>query len=490
MNNTVDALLRLPSLLNSYVVAGEKGLSRTVERIDILETPYPEIVQYLEPGEFMFTTFWNSQDNKSARINLVKSMIESESTGIGIMADPVLHGVIDKEIIELGNKHSFPVIFVSKDARWSDIIADFSKLKYAQTKSADEYVLLQEMLYVINDFYCNKDLELFTQRLSNIISLPIIIITNRVYCSNIGDRDLRCVMRKIHSSNKSVKKYPYELPIILPLNDRHYIVLYSKDNIMVSTYIDKNYLDNHKLDTFHRIAPSCLQAISNVIGNTCPQPQDVVDIKNDEKYYVSMMKVDNPDKIKKYSNEKGFLFKYEHDHLVDYTTAYLPDGNINKNKIYIEYNKMISEIKPSLFVFSDMPFEMKILEQNASETKVFLSNLLFLQGIFTFDEMAILALLLHCPYYYKKMIIKMTNTLIDYNQDISFLSTLRLYLSLRNINNVSDLLGIHPNSVKYRISRVINPDVYNDSVSLGSLPNFIFLLPLEILEIENHSLLR
>ena len=77
LNNTVDALARLPSLLNSYVVAGEKGLSRTVERIDILETPYPEIVQYLEPGEFMFTTFWNSQDNKSARINLVKSMIEA-----------------------------------------------------------------------------------------------------------------------------------------------------------------------------------------------------------------------------------------------------------------------------------------------------------------------------------------------------------------------------------------------------------------------------
>ena len=66
------------------------------------------------------------------------------------------------------------------------------------------------------------------------------------------------------------------------------------------------------------------------------------------------MKVDNPDKIKKYSNKKGFFLNTSMITLW-IMIAYLPEEKVNKNKIYIEYNKMITEIKPSLFVFSDMP---------------------------------------------------------------------------------------------------------------------------------------
>lgn len=44
----VKYLFSLPSMKSSFFVAGEEGQNRIIKRIDILETPAPEVNQYLE----------------------------------------------------------------------------------------------------------------------------------------------------------------------------------------------------------------------------------------------------------------------------------------------------------------------------------------------------------------------------------------------------------------------------------------------------------
>lgn len=82
---TVATLLKIPSLSRAYLAAGSGGIARRIERLDILEHPFPEVDEYLEKNEFMFTSFWNSKDSKELRISLVKALISHGCSGIGII---------------------------------------------------------------------------------------------------------------------------------------------------------------------------------------------------------------------------------------------------------------------------------------------------------------------------------------------------------------------------------------------------------------------
>jgi sugar diacid utilization regulator len=74
--------------------------------------------------------------------------------------------------------------------------------------------------------------------------------------------------------------------------------------------------------------------------------------------------------------------------------------------------------------------------------------------------------------------------------ELSFFDTLRLYLVLKNIKDVSTLLGIHSNSVKYRISKCFNSFESDSSNALASLPYLKILLMLEICKVEGPAMLR
>ena len=94
MLKVVD-LLKMPSLGQSYIVAGHDGMFNVVKKLEIMEEPYPAVLEFLVPYEFMLTNFWSMKDNKEGRLQLVRSMIEKRCSGLGIMPGPHLNDVID-----------------------------------------------------------------------------------------------------------------------------------------------------------------------------------------------------------------------------------------------------------------------------------------------------------------------------------------------------------------------------------------------------------
>ena len=63
MLKVVD-LLKMPSLGQSYIVAGHDGMFNVVKKLEIMEEPYPAVLEFLVPYEFMLTNFWSMKDNK------------------------------------------------------------------------------------------------------------------------------------------------------------------------------------------------------------------------------------------------------------------------------------------------------------------------------------------------------------------------------------------------------------------------------------------
>ena len=110
---------------------------------------------------------------------------------------------------------------------------------------------------------------------------------------------------------------------------------------------------------------------------------------------------------------------------------------------------------------------------------------LLIYGVFTMGELPVLNLLNIAP---TTMKLKMINSYLDFYVDANakqiYLDTTRLFLALRSITKTSELLGVHINTTKYRILKVLR-NVYDDDFSLlASKGNMECLLALENLKLE------
>lgn len=196
-----------------------------------------------------------------------------------------------------------------------------------------------------------------------------------------------------------------------------------------------------------------------------------------------MIRKENIHSIIKYLNEKYLI--YEENEFYNYIILLMPKNQKDDNKIYEEYYKIIKKIDPILFVFSRPCTSNKELFNQMKILKYTINSLLFLDGIFSIDELPLLYMLLYSPYEYKETVFKVNSADINLDTEPSFFDTLRLYLVLRNIGNVASLLGIHSNSVKYRISKCMKMDENDTFNALGELPYIKLLLLLEILKVEH-----
>lgn len=136
--------------------------------------------------------------------------------------------------------------------------------------------------------------------------------------------------------------------------------------------------------------------------------------------------------------------------------------------------------KPNLFVFSQRKYKNKELHREIMRIKNLLNSLLFLKGLYSMDELSLLYLLTNAPREQKVLLYSADQLKIKYSDEvIIFLNTLRLYLVLRSIKEVSQLLGIHVNSVKYRIEKAVQYMEMGSDLSLNEISSLGTLLYLE-----------
>lgn len=118
---TVQDVLRRKSFRNAEVIAGSNGLNRPVKWSHILETQ--DFESLVNGGELILTTGLGFQLNLAAQLQYVERLIEKNVSAICIEVGPDGHKM-PPEIIDLANRHGFPVIVFKEIVRFVDITQD------------------------------------------------------------------------------------------------------------------------------------------------------------------------------------------------------------------------------------------------------------------------------------------------------------------------------------------------------------------------------
>ncbi len=118
---TVKELLNLSSMKNAKVLAGEKGLERNITRLNVMEVP--DIINWVEEGEFLLTTAYSMKDNLQGLDGLIMDLNDKEVAGLAIKTKRYINE-IPKGTIEKAEALGFPLIEIPYDISYSTILTE------------------------------------------------------------------------------------------------------------------------------------------------------------------------------------------------------------------------------------------------------------------------------------------------------------------------------------------------------------------------------
>ena len=129
MNNKfqlkVKEIVERPTFHKAKVVAGEKGLDNVVQWVHILEVT--EISRLLNGHEFILTTGIGWKENKELCLTLLQQLIDKKASGLCVELGTYIHE-LPGEMIELAQKHDFPIIVFHEEVRFIDITQELNAL--------------------------------------------------------------------------------------------------------------------------------------------------------------------------------------------------------------------------------------------------------------------------------------------------------------------------------------------------------------------------
>jgi len=116
---TVREALQLPALKDAALVAGEKGLSRAITSVNIMEVP--DIARFVKEDEFLVTTTYPIKDDVHAQERLIPLLVEKGVAALAIK--PVFYGnQIPEVMIDQADKLGFPLIQLPLNASFNEVI--------------------------------------------------------------------------------------------------------------------------------------------------------------------------------------------------------------------------------------------------------------------------------------------------------------------------------------------------------------------------------
>ena len=478
-NATVSSLLKIPSLAHSFLAAGKNGVHRKIDRIDVLEHPWPEVEEYLLPGIFFLTSFWSSKHNKNARINLIKAMIEHGCSGIGIMPSLHLNKMVDPEIIEFGNQYDFPVIILDEDCRYNEITKEFYLHAFSLQQEAPQRQLFH-ILTMLDQYKTDRNLLRLGIDMECMLSCPVLI--------NSGDAhyiSAHIVNAKILSKIQSLyfgKNYIPYAPVYPYVNEATHIVCVFGISSYIALFLNPASAAKDVSAVFLEIAAYLLRLLDSEKQEQVTCEIDESEMSETDRFYLFYIKLPNLTRFLNSRNRDYFVYNYNRS--ASYAIGLWQDSGTHADSVFGFCRKVIEEHRPICLVFSDYSVRHDSITK-LSKYVIEQMEPLLIYGVFTMGELPVLNLLNIAP---TTMKLKMINSYLDFYVDANakqiYLDTTRLFLALCSITKTSELLGVHINTTKYRILKVLR-NVYDDDFSLlASKGNMECLLALENLKLE------
>ena len=168
---TVKEILVARPFVNASVVAGKEGLDRQISSVTVAEVP--DAANWLQGGELVCTTAYFIRQGLTYQLPWFESLIKGGAMAVAIKTSRFLH-TIPHSILEMANHYRIPLIELSPEVSWPDIIESVMQLlSNEQAKlihsSADVHRKMIDL--VVN----NENLEFISQEIANLIQHPVII---------------------------------------------------------------------------------------------------------------------------------------------------------------------------------------------------------------------------------------------------------------------------------------------------------------------------
>lgn len=151
MSVTIKDLLKLPSLSQAEVIAGNDGLSHIISSISVLEYAQPSCLQdelfhnnEFQGGEIVISALISIKDDVKAQCACIKRLHEAGEVGLILYYVGIFLPCIDDRVITLANELSFPLICMPKhrmDQRYSEVIQEVMELILKDRKE-DTYIVV------------------------------------------------------------------------------------------------------------------------------------------------------------------------------------------------------------------------------------------------------------------------------------------------------------------------------------------------------------
>jgi len=117
---TVGEVLRFGLLRSAVVLAGQDGVGRPVERLNVMTVP--EILPWAKPHEFMLTTGYPLPRSAQALAGLVRSFADRDLAAFGIKFGPHL-SELPAEMLRAADDVQLPVIRIPEEVAFDDILS-------------------------------------------------------------------------------------------------------------------------------------------------------------------------------------------------------------------------------------------------------------------------------------------------------------------------------------------------------------------------------
>ena len=117
MHLTIEEALTIYPLSHAKLVAGEKGISRILRSVNVIDCP--DVCDWVKSGEMLFTTAFVMKDNPELALILLRTLNERGASALGIKVGR-FWDEIPQEITREANRLNFPILALPYEFTFSD----------------------------------------------------------------------------------------------------------------------------------------------------------------------------------------------------------------------------------------------------------------------------------------------------------------------------------------------------------------------------------
>lgn len=237
---SVEEILKQKSFQTAKIVAGKKGITRTVKWVHVMEIT--NVGNLLNGNELILTTGIGWKDSEGSLLSLVKQLIECQVSGLCVELGEYV-SEISSDLIKLADRFNFPIIVFDREVRFVDITEEIHTLIIK--KHYQMVTDLEEYSRKLNEVLLEADpKKVVLNMLQKQLQMPVIYLSNDGHdsiVSNKSEKENHSLLRLVKESSLGKMEFITRQKINVLNQDYAELIIIDKEDSV--TEFEKLLLD-------------------------------------------------------------------------------------------------------------------------------------------------------------------------------------------------------------------------------------------------------